>query len=81
MVDDNVRIEIGTKQKGNVVNIYKKGFVGNSGRSVVVRVNILRIYQKETTQLLHTCNRFLVDQSMMATQWDLLSILIQSLQK
>ena len=33
MVDDNVRIEIGTKQKGNVVNIYKKGFVGNSGRS------------------------------------------------
>ena len=33
MVDDNVRIEIGTRQKGNVVNIYKKGFVGNSGRS------------------------------------------------
>ena len=33
MVDDNVRIEIGTKKRGDVVNIYKKGFVGNSSRS------------------------------------------------
>ena len=33
MVDDNVRIEIGTKKSGNLVNIYKKGFVGNSSRS------------------------------------------------
>ena len=81
MVDDNVRIEIGTKQRGNVVNILKKGFVGNHLVDQVVRVNTLNVYQKETTRLLHTCNRFLVDQSMMATQWDLLSILIQSLQK
>lgn len=36
MVDDNVRIEIGTKQRGNVVNIYKKGFTApgrSSGKS------------------------------------------------
>ena len=32
MVDDNVRIEIGTKKRGDVVNIYKKGFT-ERGRS------------------------------------------------
>ena len=39
MVDDNVRIEIGTKQRGNVVNILKKGFTSpgrSSGKSEYV---------------------------------------------
>ena len=33
MVDDNVRIEIGTKQKGDVVKIYKEGFTRGNNRS------------------------------------------------
>ena len=33
MVDDNVKIEIGTKQKGDVVKIYKEGFTRGNNRS------------------------------------------------
>ena len=80
MVDDNVRIEIGTKRK-EMYSIFSRKVSKVTVENQLARVNILRIYQKETIRLLHTCSKFLVDQSMMATQWDLLLISIQSLQR